>query len=409
MMAPLNERVRNDLCGGGVPSLKGREEKMHYPETKLPKVGTTIFTVMSQLANEAGAINLSQGFPDFDGPEYLRQRVAHYIAQGANQYAPMTGVPSLRQAIAAKAQALYGRETCADSEVTVTSGATEALFAAIASVVRAGDEVIVFDPAYDSYEPAIELNGGKAVHLALQPPAFGIDWQQLRDSITAKTRMIILNSPHNPTGAVLSAEDLDTLADVVRDTDILLLSDEVYEHIIFDGRPHQSFLRHPELAARSFVVSSFGKTYHTTGWKVGYCIAPAPLSAEFRKVHQYLTFSTVTPVQLALADMMDAHPEHYHELPAFYQQKRDLFCKLVADSRFSFTQSAGTYFQLMDYSAISDLPDTEFCRWLIREAGVAAIPISVFSAAPMDTRLVRFCFAKGDETLTAAAERLCKI
>lgn len=382
---------------------------MQFPDSKLPKVGTTIFTVMSQLANEAGAINLSQGFPDFDGPEFLRERVAHYILNGANQYAPMTGVPALREAIAGKTQSLYGRTVCADSEITVTSGATEALFAAIAAVVRQGDEVIVFDPAYDSYEPAIELNGGRAVHLPLPPPAFNIDFEQLKGAITPNTRMIIVNSPHNPTGAVLSADDLEALAELVRDTDILLLSDEVYEHIAFDGAPHQSLLRHDELAARSFVVSSFGKTFHTTGWKVGYCVAPAPLSAEFRKVHQYLTFSTVTPVQMALADMLQQHPEHYLELPAFYQQKRDSFCELMQDSRFTFTKATGTYFQLMDYSAISDLPDTEFCRWLIKEAGVAAIPISVFSEAPMDTRLVRFCFAKDDDTLKAAAEALCKI
>lgn len=382
---------------------------MHYPDTKLPKVGTTIFTVMSQLASEAGATNLSQGFPDFDGPPYLRQRVAYYIEHGANQYAPMTGVPALREAISNKVEQLYGRITCAETEVTVTSGATEALFAAIAAVVQSGDEVIVFDPAYDSYEPAIELNGGRAVHLPLTAPEFTIDWQQLSDAITAKTRMIIVNSPHNPTGAVLTAEDLNKLADLVRDTDILLLSDEVYEHITFDGLPHQSVLRHPELAERSFVVSSFGKTYHTTGWKVGYSIAPAALSAEFRKVHQYLTFCTMTPVQLALADMMNEMPEHYLELPAFYQQKRDLFCRLMEPSRFSFFKTRGTYFQLMDYSAISDLPDTEFCRWLIQEAGVAAIPISVFSEQPVDTRIVRFCFAKSDETLREATEKLCRI
>lgn len=382
---------------------------MQFPDSKLPKVGTTIFTVMSQLANEAGAINLSQGFPDFDGPEFLRERVAHYIQNGANQYAPMTGVPALREAIAGKTQSLYGRTVCADSEITVTSGATEALFAAIAAVVCQGDEVIVFDPAYDSYEPAIELNGGRAVHLPLPPPAFNIDFEQLKAAITPNTRMIIVNSPHNPTGAVLSADELEALAELVRDTDILLLSDEVYEHIAFDGAPHQSLLCHEELAARSFVVSSFGKTFHTTGWKVGYCVAPAPLSAEFRKVHQYLTFSTVTPVQLALADMLQQHPEHYLELPAFYQQKRDFFCEQMQGSRFTFTKATGTYFQLMDYSAISDLPDTEFCRWLIKEAGVAAIPISVFSEAPMDTRLVRFCFAKDDDTLKAAAEALCKI
>ncbi len=382
---------------------------MQYPATKLPKVGTTIFTQMSKLAAEHGAINLSQGFPDFDGPAPLRQRVAHYIEQGANQYAPMTGVPALRQAIADKVAQLYGCTLCPEQEVTVTSGATEALFAAISAVVSAGDEVILFDPAYDSYEPAIELNGGIAVRLPLQPPAFGIDWQRLKDAINARTRMIIVNTPHNPTGSVLSAQDLEQLAELLRDTDILLLGDEVYEHIVFDQAGHQSLLSHPELAARSFVVSSFGKTYHTTGWKVGYCCAPAALSAELRKVHQYLTFATITPVQLALADFMTSVPEHHLSLPAFYQARRDLFCQLLAESRFSFSPAAGTYFQLVDYSAISDQPDTQFCRWLIETVGVAAIPVSVFSAAPMDTRLVRLCFAKGDATLKAAAEKLCRI
>ncbi|NVK43949.1 MAG: pyridoxal phosphate-dependent aminotransferase [Oceanospirillaceae bacterium] len=382
---------------------------MRYPETKLPRVGTTIFTEMSQLAAIEGAINLSQGFPDFDAPAALRERVAHHIGQGANQYAPMTGVPALREAIAAKCERLYGHRPCADTEITVTSGATEALFAAIASVVREGDEVILFDPSYDSYEPAIELNGGRAVRLPLNPADFSIDWQRLADAIGPRTRMIVVNTPHNPTGTVLSAEDLERLAALVRDTDILLVGDEVYEHIVFDGRSHQSLLCHEELARRSFVVSSFGKTFHCTGWKVGYCVAPAPLSAEFRKVHQYLTFSTITPVQLALADFLTEAPEHYLTLPDFYQAKRDLFDELLASSRFSFTPAAGTYFQLMDYSAISDMPDTEFARWLTREAKVAAIPVSVFCQQPLERRLVRFCFAKGEDTLREAAQRLCSI
>ena len=378
---------------------------MNYPETKLPKVGTTIFTQMSQMAAEYQAINLSQGFPDFDGPRALLDAVGHYIQQGANQYAPMTGVPALREQIAGKVATLYGRKVCADQEITVTSGATEALFAAISSVVRKGDEVIIFDPAYDSYEPAIELNGGVAVRLQLLPPNFQVDWMQVKAAISSKTRMIIINTPHNPTGAILSTADLDQLAGIVEGTDILLLADEVYEHIVFEGE-HQSLLSHDVLYPRSFVVSSFGKTYHTTGWKIGYCVAPAALSVEFRKVHQYLTFSTATPMQLALADIMRDEPQHYLQLPAFYKAKRDLFCSLIKDSRFQFTPAKGTYFQLVDYSAISDLPDTEFCLWLIKKAGVAAIPVSVFCETPPNMRLVRFCFAKGDETLRNAAERL---
>ncbi|QEQ96103.1 pyridoxal phosphate-dependent aminotransferase [Neptunomonas concharum] len=378
---------------------------MNYPETKLPKVGTTIFTQMSQMAAEYQAINLSQGFPDFDGPRALLDAVGHYIRQGANQYAPMTGVPALREQIAGKVATLYGRKVCADQEITVTSGATGALFAAISSVVRKGDEVIIFDPAYDSYEPAIELNGGVAVRLQLLPPNFQVDWMQVKAAISSKTRMIIINTPHNPTGAILSAADLDQLAGIVEGTDILLLADEVYEHIVFEGE-HQSLLSHDVLYPRSFVVSSFGKTYHTTGWKIGYCVAPASLSVEFRKVHQYLTFSTATPMQLALADIMRDEPQHYLQLPTFYKAKRDLFCSLIKGSSFQFTPAKGTYFQLVDYSAISDLPDTEFCLWLIKEAGVAAIPVSVFCETPPSMRLVRFCFAKGDDTLRSAAERL---
>jgi methionine aminotransferase len=293
--------------------------------------------------------------------------------------------------------------------VTVTSGATEALFAAISAVVRRDDEVILFDPCYDSYEPAIELNGGRAIHLPLNEQDFSIDWNRLADSINPRTRLIVINTPHNPTGSVLSAEDLDRLAALVRDTDILLIGDEVYEHIVFDGAAHQSLLCHEELALRSFVISSFGKTCHATGWKVGYCIAPGPLSAEFRKVHQYLTFSTMTPAQLGLADFLQDAPEHYLELPAFYQAKRDLFSELMAPSRFRLNAAAGTYFQLADYSAISDLPDTEFAKWLTREAGVATIPVSVFCQQPLQRKLVRFCFAKGEDTLREAATRLCNL
>ncbi|WP_376787831.1 pyridoxal phosphate-dependent aminotransferase [Aliamphritea hakodatensis] len=380
-----------------------------YIDSKLPNVGTTIFTRMSQLAAEYGAINLSQGFPDFDCPDALRERVNFYLRQGLNQYAPMTGAPSLRQAIAEKVQRCYGVLPCADTEITVTSGATEAIFAAISAAVRPGDEVIVFDPAYDSYEPAIELNGGIAVHLPLNSEDFSLPLASLGRAISDRTRMVIINSPHNPSGAVLSQAELDELETLLAGTEILLLSDEVYEHIYFTGHQHHSVLARPALAARSFVVSSFGKTLHTTGWKLGYCVAPAELSKELRKVHQYLTFSSVHPMQCAVADYLQAQPEHYLQLPAFYEAKRDLFCSLMQQSRFSFTGTAGTYFQLMDYSAIDDQRgDVEFADWLT-EQGVAAIPVSVFYQQPPAQKLIRFCFAKEDNTLEKAAEILCKI
>lgn len=378
-------------------------------QTKLPKVGTTIFTVMSQLAAEHKAVNLGQGFPDFDGPPALRDALTRAMAQGRNQYAPMAGIAPLREAIARKTERLYGRKINADTEITVTSGATEALFAAIAAVVHAGDEVIVLDPCYDSYDPAIALSGGHAVHVPLCLPDFSVDWQRVKDAITPRTRLIMINSPHNPSGAVLDARDLDELAAIVRGSEILVLSDEVYEHIIFDGLVHQSVLRHAELATRSFVISSFGKTYHCTGWKVGYCIAPPRLSAEFRKVHQYLTFCTFSPAQWAFAHMLDADPQHYLDLPAFYQARRDRLRELLAPSRFKLLPVRGAYFQLVDYSAIKSLDDLSFCEWLVREGGVAAIPVSAFYEAPPDAQLVRLCFAKSDETLVAAAERLCKL
>lgn len=379
-------------------------------ETKLPKVGTSIFSVMSQLAASHNAVNLGQGFPDFDGPQELRDALTEAMNAGKNQYAPATGWPALCEQIARKCENLYACKVDSAAQVTVTSGATEALFAAIAAVVRLGEEVIVLDPCYDSYEPAIELNGGIAVHIPLSPQDFSVDWQRVRNAITPRTRMIIVNSPHNPSGAVFNAADLDTLAEITRDTDIVVLSDEVYEHIVFDGAMHQSVLRHAELAARSFVVSSFGKTYHCTGWKVGYCIAPANLSAEFRKVHQYLTFCTFTPAQVALAEVLEKMPEHYLELPAFYQARREFFRELLAGTKFRLLPVAGTYFQLVDYSAISDKDDFGFCEWLVAKAGVAAIPISAFyESAPADMRLVRFCFAKSDDILRAAAQRLKEI
>jgi methionine aminotransferase len=376
-------------------------------ETKLPKVGTTIFTVMSQLAVEHKAVNLGQGFPDFDGPPALRDALTRAMAEGRNQYAPMTGVPALREAIARKTEKLYGRKVNADTEITVTSGATEALFAAIAAVVRAGDEVIVLDPCYDSYEPAIELNGGHAVHVALDPRTFRPDWDRIAAAVTPKTRMILVNTPHNPCGSVFDASDLDALAELARKHDLFVLSDEVYEHIVFDGAAHQSVLRRPELAERSFVVSSFGKTYHCTGWKVGYCIAPRALSAEFRKVHQYLTFCTFTPAQVALAEILESDPQHYLDLPAFYQAKRDRFRDLLAGSKFELLPVGGAYFQVADYSKLSDKDDLSFCEWLVRNGGVAAIPISAFyETPPPEQRLVRFCFAKSDAVLVQAAERL---
>jgi len=378
-------------------------------QTKLPKVGTTIFTVMSQLALQHQAVNLGQGFPDFEPPQLLRDALTRAMNEGRNQYAPMHGTAALREQIVLKTQQLYGRKLNVDTDITVTSGATEAIFAAIAAIVRAGEEVIVFDPAYDCYEPAIELQGAHAVHIPLRVPSFAIDWQRVRGALTPKTRMILINSPHNPSGAVLSAADLDALATIVRDTNIVVLSDEVYEHIVYDGAQHESVLRHPELAERSIVISSFGKTFHCTGWKVGYAVAPAALSAEFRKVHQYLTFCTFHPAQVAFAEFLAAHPEHYRELPAFYQAKRDRFRALLQPSRFKLLDVPAGYFQLVDYSAIRDEDDLAFSRWLVTEGGVAAIPISPFCANPPATRLLRLCFAKSDATMDAAAERLCRL
>ncbi|PZW68891.1 methionine aminotransferase [Pseudomonas sp. URMO17WK12:I1] len=379
--------------------------------SKLPAVGTTIFTAMSQLAAQTGAINLSQGFPDFDGPEVLREALARHVAAGHNQYAPMTGLPALREQIALKIERLYGRNVSADSEVTVTPGATQAIFCAIQALIHPGDEAIVFDPCYDSYDPSVALAGGRCIHVPLAEGSFAIDWQRLEAALSPRTRLIILNTPHNPSGALISRDELDRLAALIRDRDIHIVSDEVYEHLVFDGRQHASVLAHDELYARAFVVSSFGKTYHVTGWKTGYVVAPPALSAELRKVHQYVSFCGVTPLQCALADFMAACPEHVSELPAFYQAKRDLFCDLLAGSRFTFTRTPGTYFQLADYSAIRpDLDDVAMAQWLTREHGVAAIPVSVFSEQPDPAqRLVRFCFAKREDTLRQAAEKLSGI
>jgi methionine aminotransferase len=372
--------------------------------SKLPHLGTTIFTVMSQMASEYKAINLSQGYPDFDVPEPLLALMTKYLNAGMNQYPPMTGVPYLRQQIAVKVENLYDCKVDSETEITVTSGATEALFVAIQATIKADDDVIVFDPVYDSYEPAIQLAGGRAIHVPLDDQ-FNINWDLVRAAMTSRTRMIIVNSPHNPSGSTLKSDDLDQLQALTEDTNIIVLSDEVYEHMVFNGLPHESILTRPKLKQRAFVVSSFGKTYHATGWKVAYCIAPEALSKEFRKVHQYVTFTTHTPTQWALAEYMESHPEHYLELPQFYQAKRDLFLEEMKDSRFKLSPSQGTYFQLADYGEISDKSDVEFANWLTQEMGVAAIPISVFYEKPVSGRHVRFCFAKDDSTIKAA----CKI
>jgi methionine aminotransferase len=374
-------------------------------DSKLPAVGTTIFTVMSRLAAEVGAINLSQGFPDFDCDPALVDAVAAHMRSGQNQYAPMTGVARLREAIAAKFEWACGRRYDPETDVTVTSGGTEGIFDAVAATVGSGDEVIVLEPCYDSYVPAITLSGGTPVFVPLQFPDYSIDWDAVRRAVTARTRMIMLNSPHNPTGAVLTPEDIRALIDLVDGTRILIVSDEVYEHIIFDGLQHESCARYEPLASRAFIVGSFGKTYHTTGWKVGYTVAPGALTAEFRKVHQFVTFSTNTPVQHAIADFLETR-RGLAELAPFFQAKRDLFLRLMAGSRFRPLACHGSYFQLMDYSDITDEPDAEFAIRLTREHGVASIPTSPFLHDRKAPPVLRFCFAKRDETLERAAARL---
>jgi methionine transaminase len=387
---------------------------MKVPVTsKLPDVGTTIFAVMSQLAQDCKAINLSQGFPSFEPPAELIDRIDHYLRSGANQYAPMPGVPTLRNAIAGKVARMQGLSLDPDAEITVCTGATEGLFSAIQAIVRPGDEVIVFDPAYDSYEPAVTLAGGRTVHVPLAISGdgfdFSIDWQRLEDALNERTRLVIINFPHNPTGAILSADDLKQLAELLRETSAFLLSDEVYEHIVFDGEPHVSALSVDELWERSFVVSSFGKTYHATGWKVGYCMAPAELTAEFRKVHQFTTFAVNTPVQHALADFLQSEPAFYQRLPDFYQQKRDLFCRLLEDSRFRLHPARSTFFQIVDYGEISNEDDVTLAKRWTEEIGVASIPLTVFCEQPFTGSRLRFCFAKDDETLEAACEKLSRL
>ena len=387
------------------------QERTPVLQTKLPAVGTTIFTVMSTLATEKGAVNLGQGFPDFECDPKLVGAVTDAMTRGLNQYPPMTGVPVLREAVAAKLQQLHGRRYDAASEITITAGATQAIITAILAVVHPGDEVIVLEPCYDSYVPNIELAGGIAVRVPLVPGSFRPDFDKIAAAINGKTRAIIVNSPHNPSATVWTREDMLRLQEMLAPTDVLLISDEVYEHMVFDadqGRMHESAARFPGLAARAFIVSSFGKTYHVTGWKVGYVAAPAALTAEFRKVHQFNVFTVNTPVQHGLAAYMaDARP--YLELPAFYQRKRDLFRAGLAKTRFKLLPSEGSYFQCVDISDVSDLGEADFCKWLTTEIGVAAIPLSAFYGNGFDQRVVRFCFAKKDETLNLALERLAKL
>jgi methionine aminotransferase len=382
----------------------------HTPQlvSRLPQVGTTIFTVMSALASELGAVNLGQGFPDFHCDPALLQHVSDAMGEGLNQYPPMPGVPALRQAVADKVARLYGHRYDADREITVTAGATQAILTAILCCVHPGDEVVVLEPCYDSYAPNIELAGGTVVRVPLTPGSFRPDFTKIAAALTPRTRAIIVNSPHNPSATVWTAAEMQQLADLLAGTEVLLISDEVYEHMVFDGRPHVSASSIPALAARAFVVSSFGKTFHVTGWKVGTVVAPAPLTAEFRKVHQFNVFTVNTPMQHALARYL-ADPRPYTELPAFYQRKRDLFRAGLAGSRLRLLPSEGTYFQSVDYSAVSGLNEADFCQWLTREVGVAAIPMSAFYAGGFEQGIARLCFAKRDETLQAALQRLARL
>ncbi|MFI5149464.1 MAG: methionine aminotransferase [Bacteroidia bacterium] len=376
--------------------------------SKLPTVGTTIFTIMSRLANEFQAINLSQGFPDFACDEKLQDLVFESMRKGQNQYAPMAGILPLRERIAEKTKDLYGMSYDPETEITVTAGGTQAIYTAITALIREDDEVVVFEPAYDCYVPAIELNGGKAVFYQLKAPSYNIDWTEVQKLINHHTRMIILNTPHNPTGSVLTADDMQKLEKLTKGTNIVILSDEVYEHILFDGHRHESVARYPGLADHSFIISSFGKTFHTTGWKTGYCLGPKNLMEEFRKVHQFLIFSVNTPIQYALETYLK-NKQHYLDLGAFYQQKRDYFNTLVSGSRFTCLPSAGTYFQLLGYSRISEEKDTDFAVRLVKEYKLASIPVSVFYHQPTDNKVLRFCFAKQDATLEKAAQIINRI
>jgi len=376
--------------------------------SKLPRVGTTIFTVMSALAAEHNAVNLGQGFPDFMCQPDLLKYADEAMQKGLNQYAPMPGLLSLRERIAEKANELYGADYSPSSEITVTAGGTEAIYAAITAVINEGDEVIIFEPAYDCYAPAIELCKGIPVFISLQPPEYKIPWDQVRKRINPRTRMIMINTPHNPTGTVWSHDDMLQLEKLTHDTDIIIISDEVYEHIIFDEQEHQSVLKYPRLAERSFVIYSFGKTYHNTGWKMGYCLAPEALMNEFRKVHQFIVFSANTPLQHAFAQIMK-RKKLYLDLKDFYEQKRNLFLKLIDGSRFKYVPAAGSYFQVLDYSAITNEKDTDFAVRLVKEFGIASVPVSVFYNHNDDHKQLRFCFAKENETLEKAAEKLLKV
>ena len=390
-------------------------------QTKLPNLGTSIFTEMSMMASQYKAINLSQGFPEFDAPEFLKSEINQAIVDGKNQYCPSTGLPELLVQIGEMVRNRYQNKLQAEQKVdsinniTVTSGATEALWVAIQTLVRSGDEVIIFDPAYDSYEPAVELAGGFCRHIALNAPDYAIDWSLVKQAINNKTRAIVINSPHNPTGTLLAQSDLEELQKLVLEHNLYVISDEVYEHMTFDGLYHESVVSYPELFKRAFVVSSFGKTFHCTGWKMGYCIAPTDLTIEFRKIHQYVTFCSFTPAQYAIASMLKNHPNHIGELAGFYQQKRDVLVEALKDSRFKVLPSKGTYFLLLDFSNVSELNDHEFCHWLTKEVGVAAIPLSPFYQVEklVDyhkyNKVVRLCFAKNDETLLKAAEILCQL
>ncbi|WP_211462014.1 pyridoxal phosphate-dependent aminotransferase [Collimonas silvisoli] len=403
----MNRDLRNP---SGAAKADNADHAPKQLQSRLPKVGTTIFTVMSTLASEKSAVNLGQGFPDFDCDPALVDAVSNAMKSGFNQYPPMPGVPALRQAIAGKIAKLYGHSYDPATEITVTAGATQGILTAIMCAVHPGDEVIVIEPAYDSYVPAIELAGGQPVlvQMTLGADGYTIPWDRIAAAVSPRTRMIMVNSPHNPTGSVLTAADIEALKNIVRGTEILILSDEVYEHMVFDGIRHESICRHPELAARAFVVSSFGKTYHVTGWKIGYVAAPAALSAEFRKVHQYNIFTVNTPVQHGIAQYMQ-NPAPYLDLPAFYQRKRDLFRDGLKNTRFKLLPADGTYFLCVDYSAISSLSEADFAIWLTSEIGVAAIPVSAFYQSPRESGIVRFCFAKQDQTLQQALQRLAKI
>ncbi len=383
-------------------------ERTPVLQTKLPAVGTTIFTVMSQLAAEKGAVNLGQGYPDFACDPKLVDAVTKAMQDGLNQYPPMTGVPVLREAIAAKIKAMYGRSYDAGSEITITAGATQAIITCILAVVRPGDEVIVLEPCYDSYVPSIELSGGTVVRVPLTPGTFRPDFAKIAAALNSKTRLIVINSPHNPSATVWSRQEMLQLQDLLAPTETLLISDEVYEHMVFDGQDHQSAARFPGLASRAFIVSSFGKTYHVTGWKVGYVAAPASLTTEFRKVHQFNVFTVNTPVQYALASYM-ADPKPYLELPAFYERKRNLFRDGLKRTKFKLLETQGSYFQCVDISGVTDKSEAEFCKWLTTAIGVAAIPLSAFYGNEFDQRVVRFCFAKKDETLNLALDRLAKL